>query len=117
MISSLECRSKSGHKNSKQIVWKYGTVQIFGDDSKKSLFDSGGKSEEAEFYVPATVWCSPLLLEKIQIRTCKAIILPVVLHGCETWYLTLGEEHRLRAFENRVRRRIFGPERNEVTGE
>jgi hypothetical protein len=42
--------------------------------------------------------------------------LPVVLYGCETWSLTLREEHRLRVFENRVLRRIFGPKRDEVTG-
>jgi hypothetical protein len=40
----------------------------------------------------------------------------VVLYGCETWSLTLREEHRLRVFENRVLRRIFGPRRDEVTG-
>jgi hypothetical protein len=45
----------------------------------------------------------------------KTVILPVVLYGCETWSLTLREEHRLRAFENRVWRRIFGSER-EVEG-
>jgi hypothetical protein len=39
--------------------------------------------------------------------------LPVVLYGCETWSLTLGEEHRLRVFENRVLRMIFGPKREE----
>ena len=44
------------------------------------------------------------------------IILPVVLYGCETWSLTLREEHRLRVSENRVLRRIFGPKRDEVTG-
>jgi hypothetical protein len=42
---------------------------------------------------------------------------PVVLYESETWFLTLGEEHRLRVFENRVLRRIFGPKRDEVTGE
>jgi hypothetical protein len=42
------------------------------------------------------------------IRIYKMIILPVVLHGCETWSLTLREEHRLKMFENRVLRRIFG---------
>jgi hypothetical protein len=47
----------------------------------------------------------------------KAIILPVVLYGCETWYLTLREEHRLKVFVKRVLRRIFGPKRDEVTGE
>jgi hypothetical protein len=43
--------------------------------------------------------------------------LPVVLYGCETWSLTLREERRLRVFENRVLRRVFGPKRDEVTGE
>ena len=47
----------------------------------------------------------------------KTIILPVVLYGCETWLLTLREERRLRVFENRVLRRVFGPKRDEVTGE
>jgi hypothetical protein len=45
------------------------------------------------------------------------IILYVVFYGCETWSLTLREKRRLRVFENRVLRRIFGPNRNEVTGE
>jgi hypothetical protein len=44
-------------------------------------------------------------------------MLPVVLYGCETWSVALREEHRLRVFENRVLRRIFGPKRDEVTGE
>jgi hypothetical protein len=39
------------------------------------------------------------------------------MYGCETWSLKLREEHRLRVFENRVLRRIFGPKRDEVTGE
>jgi hypothetical protein len=47
----------------------------------------------------------------------RNIILPVVLYGCETWSLTLRENHRLGVFENRVLRRIFGPKRDEVTGE
>jgi hypothetical protein len=47
----------------------------------------------------------------------KTIILPVVLYGSETWSLILREEHRLGVFENRVLRRIFGPKRDEVTGE
>jgi hypothetical protein len=46
----------------------------------------------------------------------KSIILPVVLYGCETWSLTLREEHRLRVFGKRVLRRIFGPGMDEVTG-
>ena len=43
--------------------------------------------------------------------------MPVVLYGCEIWSLTLREERRLRVFENRVLRRVFGPKRDEVTGE
>ena len=43
--------------------------------------------------------------------------MPVVLYGCETWSLTLREERRLRVFENRVLMRVFGPKRDEVTGE
>jgi hypothetical protein len=49
-------------------------------------------------------------------RIHKTLILPVVLYGCETWSLTLREERRLRVFENKVLRRIFGPKRDEVMG-
>jgi hypothetical protein len=52
----------------------------------------------------------------VKIKIYKTIILPVVLYGCETLSLTLREEHRLRIFENRVLRRIFGLKRDEVTG-
>jgi hypothetical protein len=52
----------------------------------------------------------------VKIKIYKPIILPVVLYGCETLSLTLREEHRLRVFENRVLRRIFGPRRDKVTG-
>jgi hypothetical protein len=44
-------------------------------------------------------------------------MLPVVLYGCKSWSLTLREECRLKVFENRVLRRIFGPKRDEVRGE
>jgi hypothetical protein len=57
-----------------------------------------------------------LLSKKLKIRIYRIIIVPVVLYGCETWSLTLKEERRLRVFENRVLRRIFGPKRDEVTG-
>jgi hypothetical protein len=59
---------------------------------------------------------SRLLSKYLKIRIYKTIILPDVLYGCETWSLTLREEHRLRVFENRVLRRIFGPKRDELTG-
>jgi hypothetical protein len=59
---------------------------------------------------------SLVLLRRVKIRLCKNIILPVVPYGCETWSLTVREEHKLRVFENRVLRRIFGPKRDGVTG-
>jgi hypothetical protein len=52
----------------------------------------------------------------VKIKIYKTIILPVVSYGCETLSLTLREEHRLRVFEIRVLRRIFGSKRDEVTG-
>jgi hypothetical protein len=60
---------------------------------------------------------SHLLSRSIKVKIHKTIILPVVLYECGTWSLTLREEHRLRVFKNKVLRRIFGPKRNEVTGE
>jgi hypothetical protein len=58
-----------------------------------------------------------LLPRNTKIKIYSTIILPVVLYGCEAWSLTLREERRLKVFENRVLRRIFGPKRDEVTRE
>ena len=60
---------------------------------------------------------SRLLPKNLKIKIYRTIILPVVLYGYETWSLTLREERRLRVFENRVLRRVFGPKREEVIGE
>jgi hypothetical protein len=59
---------------------------------------------------------SPLLSKTLKIKIYQTIILSVVLYGCETWSLTLREEYRLRVFENRVLRRMFGPKREKVVG-
>jgi len=53
-----------------------------------------------------------MLSQKLKIKIYRTIILPVVLYGYETWSLTLREERRLRVFENRVLRRVFGPKRD-----
>jgi hypothetical protein len=58
-----------------------------------------------------------VLSKNVNIRIYKTIILPVVLFGHETWFLTLRERNETRVFENRVLRRMFGPKRDEVTGE
>ena len=59
---------------------------------------------------------SSLPSKNLKIKIYRTIILRVVLYGCETWYLILREERRLRVLENRVLRRIFGPKRDEVMG-
>jgi hypothetical protein len=58
-----------------------------------------------------------LLSKNIKIKTNRTIILPVVLYGCETWSLTLRKKHRLRMLDNRMLRKIFGPNRDDVTGD
>jgi len=58
-----------------------------------------------------------LLSKNLKIKIFRNIILPIGLYGCETWSLTLREERKLRVFENMALRRIFGPRRDEVTGE
>jgi hypothetical protein len=58
-----------------------------------------------------------LLSKNLNIKIYRTIILPVVLYGCETWFLKLLEERKLRVYENMVLRRIFRPRRDEVTGE
>ena len=65
------------------------------------------------FYLLSSSW----LYKNIKIDIYRIIILHVVLYGCGTWSLTLGEERKLRVFENRVLRRIFGPKRDEATEE
>jgi hypothetical protein len=79
----------------------------------KRRFNSGN----ACYHSVQSLLSSPLLSKRIKIRICNTIILLAVLNGCETWSLTLRKEHRLRGFENRVLRRIFGPKWDEVTGE
>jgi hypothetical protein len=60
---------------------------------------------------------SRLLSRNLKVKIYKTVIQPVVLYGCEIWPFTIRNEHRLRVFEKRVLRRIFGPKRDEVAGE
>jgi hypothetical protein len=62
--------------------------------------------------IKSKIFCLSVPHKKLKIKIHKTVILPVVLYGCETWSLTLREEHRLRVFENRMLR-IFGPKREE----
>jgi hypothetical protein len=74
-------------------------------------------SVNASYRSVQSLLSSRLLSTNAKVKIHKTIILPIVLYGCETWSLTLREENRLRVFENRVVRRIFGPKWDEVTGE
>ena len=74
------------------------------------------KSGNACYHSVQNLLCSSLLSKYVKVNICRTIILPVALYGCETWSLTLKEERRLR-LESKVLRRIFGPKRDEVTGE
>ena len=58
-----------------------------------------------------------VVIKNLKIKIYRIIIFPVVLYGCETWSLALGEERKLTVFESMVLRKIFGPRRDEVTGE
>ena len=60
---------------------------------------------------------SSLIPKNLKIKIYIIEILPVVLYGCETWSLTLRVERRLKVFKNRILRRIFGPKRDEETGD
>jgi hypothetical protein len=74
-------------------------------------------SENACYHSFQSFFSSCLLHKNDKVKIYKTVILPVVSYGCETWSLSLREEHRLRVFEDRVLRRIFGPKKDEVTGD
>jgi hypothetical protein len=78
-------------------------------DEIKSRLNSGN----ACYHSVQNLLSSRLASKHLEIKIQKIVISPVVLYGCETWSLTLREEHRLRVFESRVLRRIFGPKREE----
>jgi hypothetical protein len=79
----------------------------------KSRLNSGN----ACYHSVQSLLSSRLLSRNVKVKVYKTIILPVVLYGCETWSLTLRKENRKRVFENRVLRKLFGPKKDEVTGE
>jgi hypothetical protein len=105
--------SNSGqNQNIRLANESFGNVAINQNDIHdeiKSTLNSGN----ACYYSFQNLLSSRLISKNLKIKIYKTIILPVVLYGYETWPLTLGEEHRLRVFENRVLRGIFGPKREE----
>ena len=89
--------------------------QIKGNNRKVFIYNQ--QLGNACYYSVQSLLSSSLLSKNLKIKINRTILLPVVLYGCETSSLTLREERRLRVFENRVLRRVFGPKRDEVTAE
>jgi hypothetical protein len=97
-------------------------VRILGEPLALTCFDAAFPTlpRATSTVVKPDQTCFRLCIRKWTVRISAelpAIILPVVLYGCETWPLTLREKHRLGVFENRMLKRMFGPKRDEVTGE
>jgi hypothetical protein len=97
--------------------FKYLGTTLTNQNSIQEDIKSRLKSGSACYRSVQDLLSSSLLSKNTKIKIYRTVILPVVLYGCETWFLTLREEHGLRLFENRVLRRIFGPKRDEVRGE
>jgi len=97
--------------------FKYLGTTLTNKNSIQEEIKSRFKLGNAYYYSVQNLLSFSLLSKKLKIKIYRTIILPVVLYGCETWSLTLREERRLSVFENRVLRRVFGPKRDEVTGE
>ena len=97
--------------------FKYLGTTLTNQNSIQEEIKCGLKLGNACYYSVQNLSSYSLLSKTVKIKTYRTIILPVVLYGCETRSLTLRDERRLRAFENRVLRRVFGSKRDEVTGE
>jgi len=93
-----------------------GTI-LTNQNSIHEEIKGGMKSGNSCYHLVQNLLSSSLLSKNLKIKIHRIIILRVVLYGCGIWSLTLREERRMRVFENRVSRRIFGPRRDEVRGE
>jgi len=97
--------------------FKYLGTTLTNQNSIQEEIKSRLNLGNACYYSVQNLLSSRLLSKNLKIKVYRTIILPVVLYGCETWSLTLREGRRLRVFENRVLRSVFGPKRDEVTDE
>jgi len=97
--------------------FKYLRTNLTHQNSIPEEIKSRLRSGNACFHSVQNLLSSRLLSKNLKIKLHRTVIFPVALYGCEAWSLTLREERKLRAFENMVLRRIFGPRSDEVTGE
>jgi len=124
MVMSRDRNAGRGHSvkiHNSSIVrveeFKYLGKTLTDQNSIQKKIKSRLRLGNACYHSVQNLLSSRLLFKNLKTKIYRTIILPMVLYGCETWSLTLREEHRLRVFENRVLRRVFGPKRDEVTGE
>jgi hypothetical protein len=96
--------------------FKYLGTTLTNQNSIQEEVKSRLKLGNAFYHSVQNLLSSSLLSKNLKIKIYRNIILPVVLYGYETWSLSWREECRLRVFENRVLRRVFGPKRDEVFG-
>jgi hypothetical protein len=109
----IKIANRSFENVSSSSIWEQQqkNKNFIEEDIKRQL-----NSGNACYHQVQNLLSSSLLSKSLKNRIYKTIILPVVLYGCETWSLTLREEQKLRVFENRVPRKIFGPKRYGVMG-
>jgi len=96
--------------------FKYLGTTLTNENYIQEEIKSRLKLRNACYYSLQNLLSSSLLSKTLNIKIYRSIILPVVLYWCETWSLTLREVRRLRVFKNRVLRRVFGPKRDDLTG-
>ena len=89
-------------------IYHHNILYLFYSREKKCIFQAGN----ACYYSVQTLLNSRLLSKNLKIKIYKTVIFPVMLHDFETWSLTLREQCRLRVFENRILKQIFGPKRD-----
>jgi len=102
-------------EDGRDIYWEESYIhksKLYAGRNKSRL-----KSGNACYHLVQNLLSSSLLSKNLMIKIYRTIILPAVLYGCETWSLTLRAECRLRVFEKRMLRRIFGSKRDEVKRE
>jgi hypothetical protein len=96
--------------------FKYLGTTVTNQNLIQEEIKRGLSSVNASYHSVKSIISFRLLSKNLKIRIYKTTLLNIVLYGCQTWYLTLRVEHRLRVFQNKVLRSIFGPKRDVVTG-